>query len=215
MEQVEFQKLIDRLETEETDVRLVEISDEEMKGLTPQQANELVARYGSNTLMMLPEREQRFFVWLKERDEEVWADLWGAEEEPYKVSLAFLNDLLPNKRGFLISHLNNEQNPFFFSAQNITADDGQVAVDAALDVVKANGQLTMDQAFMIEVWRAPIDIWRFAYIYKIPLEEVKKMVGWLVSEGMLVVTAPEEEETDDDILGDTPGLADFFGDDEE
>ena len=58
-------------------------------------------------------------------------------------------------------------------------------MESALDIINEKGQLAMEQAFMVEVWRGPIDQWRFAYMYNLPLSEVKKMVHWLITEGLL------------------------------
>lgn len=189
-----FSLLINRLDPANTAVHIAEISDAEMSTLSAEQVQELVARFGGNTLIRLPEREQQFFEWLRQHDLPVWEDLWGGEEEPYVVSISYISDLLPKRRGFLICDLAEQQN-FIFSEHNITRDEGKLMVDAALDVVAAKGRLTMDQAFMVEVWRAPIDIWRFTYMYGVALSEAKRMVLWLISEGALLLTVPDENET--------------------
>ncbi len=188
-----FSLLIGRLDPANLAVHIAEISDDEMRELSAEQAQELLARFGSNTLIRLPQREQQFFEWLRQHDAPVWDDLWGGDQEPYIVSLGYLNDLLPGRRGFLICDLAEQQN-FIFSSHNITHDEGKLMVDAALDVVAANGRLTMDQAFMVEVWRGPIDLWRFAYMYGVSLAEAKRMVLWLISEGALLLTVPEESD---------------------
>ncbi|MCC7437175.1 MAG: hypothetical protein IT211_01625 [Armatimonadetes bacterium] len=189
-----FSLLIHRLDPANTAVHIAEISDAEMSELSAEQVQELLARFGSNTLIRLPEREQQFFEWLRQHDAPVWEDLWGGDQEPYIVSLGYLSDLLPGRRGFLICDLAEQQN-FIFSSHNITHDEGKLMVDAALDVLAANGRLTMDQAFMVEVWRGPIDLWRFTYMYGVSLAEAKRMILWLISEGALLLTVPEEDQT--------------------
>lgn len=189
-----FSLLIHRLDPANTAVHIAEISDAEMSELSAEQVQELLARCGSNTLIRLPEREQQFFEWLRQHDAPVWEDLWGGDQEPYIVSLGYLNDLLPGRRGFLICDLAEQQN-FIFSSHNITHDEGKLMVDAALDVLAAKGRLTMDQAFMVEVWRGPIDLWRFTYMYGVSLAEAKRMILWLISEGALLLTVPEEDQT--------------------
>lgn len=186
-----FSLLINRLQPASTDIHIAEISDAEMSDLSAEQAQELVARFGSNTLIRLPQREQQFFEWLRQNDPPVWNDLWGDDEDPYVVSLGYLNDLLPKRRGFLICDLAEQQN-LIFSQQSITHDEGKLMLNAALDVVAAKGRLTMDQAFMVELWRAPIDIWRFTYMYGVSLDEAKRMVLWLISEGALLLAAPAD-----------------------
>jgi hypothetical protein len=141
---------------------------------------------------MLPARDREFYAWLRQQDPAIWDDLWEGDEEPYLVGIGNLPDLLPNRRGFLISDLANNPN-YYFSDSHIT-DDGRIYFDAALEIVKNNGKLSLQQAFVVEVWRAPIDQWRFAYMYNIPLATVKEMVQWLLDEGILTLSLQEEED---------------------
>jgi hypothetical protein len=192
MEQYEFNEMVERLRGGETSVRKVTIPEEMIARLSREQAEELVSIYGSTTLMTLPASEQRFFRWLRDADPSVWEDLWGGgDDEEYLVSIAYLPELLPKRRGFLICDLVEQQN-YFFTEQSITPEDGKIYLDAALDIVHESGKLAMEQAFVIEAWRAPIDQWRFAYNYRVPLEEVKKMVLWLIAEGILLLP-PEDD----------------------
>ncbi len=188
----QFHELVQRLRPVGEGIAAVQITEAEMMDLSREQAEELVALYGSTALIMLPTRERAFFDWLREHDEPVWNDLWAGDETPYRVSLAFLPELLPNRRGFLICDLVNEQN-VYFTAENITAEDGSPYLDAAISIVKNEGKLSMDQAFVVEVWRAPIDQWRFAYLYRQPLQDVKAMVAWLIAEGILTLPQRESE----------------------
>jgi hypothetical protein len=192
MEQKDFDMFIQMLSGSEEGIRRVTIPESMIADLTREQAEELVARYGSTRIMSLPAREQQFFAWLRENDPAVWNDLWGDDEE-YLVSIGYLPELLPKRRGFLICDLAEQQN-FYFTEESITPEEGKLFLDAALDIVRENGQLAMEQAFVIEAWRAPIDQWRFAYNYRIPLDQVKKMVLWLISEGILLLPPTEEDE---------------------
>jgi|GEM_PF-883668 len=169
-------------------MHIAEITPDELAALTREQAQELVARYGGHTMIRLPEREVEFFDWLRASDPDVWNDLWGEDEEPYLVGLAYLPDLLPRGRGFLICDLTTQPN-LWFGAESITREEGVGLLDASLGLVRDSGRISMEQAFVVEAWRAPIDVWRFAWMYNRPLDEVKSMVGWLVSEG--VVLLPE------------------------
>jgi hypothetical protein len=200
MTEAQFTELIERLRPLDEGIHSVKITEEEIAGLTREQAEQIVALYGSNALITLPGKEQEFFAWLRKNDEPIWKDLWEGEETPYQVSLGFLPDLLPNRRGFLICDLVDNPN-YYFTRDNITAEDGSPFLDAALEIVKNEGKLSMDQAFVVEVWRAPIDQWRFAYLYRQPLAEVKKMVEWLLSEEILMLPQPEP---DDEPWGKTP-----------
>lgn len=188
-----FAALCERIDHDQTPLRIVEITDDEYAELSREDAARLVERFGGNTLIPLPAREREFFDWLREADPSVWDDLWGDEETPYRVSLAFLPDLLPKGRGFLICDLVGQQN-FNFGVENITQDEGVGVLDAAMEILRANGRLGLYQAFLIEVWRAPIDQWRFAWMYTIALESVKEMVIWLVSEGILTLPHSNEHQ---------------------
>ena len=188
-----FRDLVDRMRPAGEGIHPVEITEEEMMSLTREQAEELVALYGSSALMTLPSKEREFFAWLRTNDEPIWNDLWEGDEKPYQVSLSYLPDLLPNRRGFAICDLIEHQN-FYFTVDNITAEDGSPFLDAALAIVKNEERISMEQAFVVEVWRAPIDQWRFAYMYGVPLEQVKKMVGWLIAEGILSAPAQRADE---------------------
>jgi len=188
-----FRALIERLRPSGEGIHSVQITEEEIADMTREQAEEIVALYGAMTLISLPRREREFFAWLQKEDPLIWSDLWGADEQSYRVSLGFLPDLLPNRRGFPICDLVDNQN-YYFTVDNITTEDGAPYLDAAMEIVKSEGRLSMDQAFVVEVWRAPIDQWRFAYMYRQPLDEVKRMVQWLIAEGILTLPAQREEE---------------------
>jgi len=194
MEQSLFEQLIERFaQPESTGLAVAEISGEELAGLTVEQAAELVERFGGTAMIRLPDRERKFFDWLREHDPSVWIDLWG-EEGNYHVSLSHLPSFLPGGRGFPICDLYNQEN-FFFTQEEITAEDGKIFIEQALDVLAENEKLAMEQAFAIEVWRGPIDQWRFAWMYDLPLVEVKKMVIWLIREGVL--DAPRQRAEND------------------
>ncbi len=215
MERSEFDQLIRRLEPQSDAIEQSELRGEEIDQLSAEQAAELVTRFGTNRLITLPERERTFFEWLRANDPPIWQDLWGGEETPYVVSLAYLQDLLPRRRGFLICDLVDNEN-FCFTSQHITAEEGKLLLDAAIETIKEDGQLTLEQAFITEVWRAPIDLWRFSYMYDIELSTIKQLVHWLIEEGILIRPdslsdeASEEAADDDDAGGTTTGMADKF-----
>lgn len=197
MERKKFEELVEEIRPsgEETLVK-TEIAQDDLESLTKEQAEELVALFGSTTLIRLPEREREFFEWLRQEDRAVWEDLWGdaPEGELYYVSMAHLTSLLPGRRGFPVCDLVENDN-YYFTGEDLTPEEGKVFVENALDIVADQGELSMDQAFAIEVWRGPIDQWRFSWMYKLPLAEVRKMVHWLITEGILRVPKqrPENE----------------------
>ncbi len=187
-----------------------ELSDEDFAAISEEQAAELSTTYGGGVLVRLPEKERTFFTWLLEHDPEIWNDLWGSADDPlvYYVGASHISSFLPKKRGFPICDLTESAN-YHFVGDDITDENGKVHLETALDVVAQQRTLAMEQAFVIEVWRAPIDQWRFAWLYKLPLEEVKKMVHWLIGQEILRVptqrdpNAPmiEVEEKSADPLG--------------
>lgn len=190
----------ERLDNESADgLTRKELSEEEYLAITPEQADELVAMYGGTTLIKLPERERTFFDWLKVNDRPIWDDLWGEDDGgDYFVALSHLPSFLPSRRGFPICDLVTHDN-YYFTEVEITNEDGKLALDSALDVVKEHGSLTPYQAFLIEVWRGPIDQWRFAWMYDLPLPEVKKMIHWMLTENLLhaPMQRPEQVETEE------------------
>lgn len=183
-----------RPEGEETLI-YAEIPQTDLESMSREQAVELIEMFGATTLIRLPNREREFFEWLREEDAPVWEDLWGDTpvDELYYVSISHLTSLLPGARGFPVCDLVSNDN-YFFTGDDLTPEEGKIFVEHALDVIAEQGDLTMDQAFAIEVWRGPIDQWRFAWMYGIPLPEVRKMVHWLITEGILQVPQQRPDE---------------------
>jgi len=188
-----FTALCARTQDDSATLRTLQITDSELADLTREQADTLVELFGANTLMHLPAREVEFFEWLRDNDPSVWQDLWGEDGPAYLISIAFLPDLLPKGRGFLICDLTSHQN-FNFAVGNITPEEGTGLLGAAIDVVRAQGRLQLHQAFLVEVWRGPIDLWRFAWMYNVSLDVVKEMVVWLISEGALSLPTAESSD---------------------
>jgi len=189
----EFEDLARRIQPSAEGIHMVDITEEEIASLTREQADQLVVLYGSSALITLPRKEREFFDWLREHDEPVWNDLWGSDETPYQVSFAFLPDLLLNRRGFAICDLVDNPN-YYFTVDNISLEDGTLFLDAALTIIRREERISMEQALVVEIWRAPIDQWRFAFLYGLPLDQVKAMVHWLMSEGILAPPAQREED---------------------
>jgi hypothetical protein len=175
-------------------IEKITFDEDELMSLTNEQAQELSIYFGSQFLIKLPLKEREFFDWVKEQDIDVWQDLWGDCEEPYFVSMSFLQDFLPKARGFPICDLQKLDN-YYFSQHNITSENGSPFCDASLEAVKAGGKIRIDQAFIVEIWRAPIDIWRFSYMYNTPLFAVKEMVEWLLKEEIITKTIDSELES--------------------
>ncbi len=100
-------ELINWCKEETKEKKYIKFPEELFISLTLPQAKLIAKKFGSNTLIMLPEKEINFFNWLKEEDPEVWNDLWSENtiDEPYTIAIGFLPMLLEQKRGFPICDL--------------------------------------------------------------------------------------------------------------
>ncbi|TAL67597.1 MAG: hypothetical protein EPN82_14180 [Bacteroidetes bacterium] len=184
-----------------TDIELIKWCEEEAKGkkyitftediflsLSLAQSELIVKKFGSNTLLMLPEKEISFFNWLKEQAPEVWDDLWGnleIGEELYTVAIGFLPKLLEKARGFPICDLLNSDN-YYFTKSHIITPESEMMLDSVKERFMAHQPLTIGQLLILEISVAPIDIWRFAYNHNLKIEDVKKAVENLVEDKVLI-----------------------------
>ncbi len=189
-------------ETQQGD--FVRMSDEMMAAMTVEQAREVIKQFGANTLLLLPSAEIRFFEWLKERAPEVWNDLWQEDEvgnQAYVVALAHLEDLLPQGRGFPICDLQNQPN-FYFTYKHILHEEAKPYVDAVLQKLEDGKQLSLAETFVLEIREKPLDIWRFAYNYKLDPEQAKAIVYELVEGGILQYTPSKDELSEYHVFGE-------------
>ncbi len=192
----------------------VEFASDVLQSMSAEQAMFLAERFGAGVLMRLPESEQRFFEWLRGSAPEVWQDVWGNNEEDnagednndedgssrhaspqaelYTVGIGLLPELIQEDRGFPICDLVREQN-FYFSLKSLNAEEAKPFVDAAISTAEAGERLSLAQMLMLEIRRAPIDIWRFAYLYRLPVIEAKKTALQLVQDGLLRHGSTREE----------------------
>lgn len=195
LEAERINEIVAMMSIEGEDLTEVELTDDDFSGMTEEQAADLAERFGGSTLVRLPQKERDFFEWLRREDPDVWSDLWGRapnETEGYFVGVSHLPSFLPKKRGFPICDLQENDN-YHFVGTDITDDNGKIHLETALDVVAEGRTIAIDQAFVVEIWRAPIDIWRFAWLYKAPLKDVRDMVRWLIQQEVLLVPAQREE----------------------
>jgi hypothetical protein len=169
--------------------------------ITDEQARALAEIFGSFMFMRLPRSEVRFFEWLRATDEEVWNNLWGEDipegesEEPYLVGVGVLPEMLREARGFPICDLTRQPN-FFFSIKNFNAEEIKPLIDATLQRVEERQTLSLQELFLLEIRRAPIDAWRFAYMYGAEVGEVKRLAAELVEDGLLRYAAEREDMSD-------------------
>ncbi len=165
----------------------VEFPEELLRSLTPEEAQQIAEALRRDTLMRLPQAEIAFFEWLREHDPAVWHDLWdNTDVQPYVVGISFLPYLLREpRRGFPICDLVTVDN-YYFAPAHITPNEGRAFLEAAQQALVEGKPLTLAQMFLLEVSRGAIDIWHFAYHYRVPLQAVKEMVADLVAGRVLL-----------------------------
>lgn len=138
-------------------------------------------------MFKLPEKEIKFFDWLKEKDPKVWNDLWGViDEKPYLVSTLFLPVIKSDPtRGFPICDLLDEDN-YFFAEQHVTDEESKVFIDVAKRKLESRKRMTIEELLMLEISTGPIDIWHFAYKFNLELDDCKVAVENLKNDEALV-----------------------------
>ncbi len=177
---------------------IVTIPDEIFWTITREQATALTEAFGTTVFLRLPESEQKFFEWLRRTEPAVWNDLWGMDvpegesEEPYLVGLGLLPEMLHEARGFPICDLTTQPN-FFFSIKNFNAEEIKPMIDAIVQRIENKVDVSAKEILLMEIRRAPIDAWRFAYFYKVPIDDVKLIVAELVEDGVLRYAADRED----------------------
>ena len=180
-------ELINWCEEETQHHRYIKFPEELFLSLTKHQAKLIAQKFGSNTLIMLPEKEIEFFNWLKKEDINVWNDLWSenAIDEPYTVAVGFLPMLIEEKRGFPICDLLKCDN-YYFAKMHIITPESEMMLDSVKERFMANQPLTIGQLLLLEISIAPIDIWRFAFNHNLKLEDSKNAVKSLVEDKVLI-----------------------------
>ncbi|MBL7973972.1 MAG: hypothetical protein JNJ85_03610 [Candidatus Kapabacteria bacterium] len=174
---------------------VVEFPNEVFQSLNDELSVAIVEKYHAHTFIRLPQREQKFFEWLRSNDPEVWNDLWQLDAEgvePYVVSLAFLPALLDPSRGFPICDLVNTDN-YFFVPLMLHSTEAKDFVEGVRNRFLQKGALTVEQLLALEADLAPIDIWHFAYHHEIDLERAKKAVERLVEDNILIHLKKSDE----------------------
>ncbi len=175
---------------------IVELPEEVWDTLTPQEAKILARKFQRGTMVKLPRDEVEFFEWLREEAPEVWEDLWGdvaAEGELYSVGMGLLPEIVA--QGFPICDLMFVPN-FYFTYKHITPSEGQALLAMILDKVEKGEELSLAERFLYEVQQAPIDLWHFAYLYNVSVEQAKEAVMDLIEGGALRHTPTRDELSD-------------------
>lgn len=180
------QDLIDYCEDSVAQQNYIKFPEDLFNALTSDMVKLLVEKYGDKHMMMLPEKDLRFFSWLKDSDPEVWNDLWSGDDlMPYLVSMNLLTAIKTKARGFPICDLLKTDN-YYFSEAHITDKESEILLESVKKRFMDSKTLTTPQLLLLEISLAPIDIWRFAYNHKIDVDEAKASVLSLVDDEVLV-----------------------------
>jgi hypothetical protein len=187
--------------------KYIHLTEAEYSQLDDKLMNLLLAEFAGKYMIRLPEAEIDFFEWVKTNDYAVWNDIWNdlyieendevaaetnshseyvAADVPYLVSIDLL-PLLLNKdgRGFPICDLQTTDN-YFFTMDNMVDEESKLLIEAVRELFWKNEQMTVGQMLALEISLEPIDIWHFAYKYKLDINTAKSAVKTLVDDNVLV-----------------------------
>jgi len=142
--------------------------------------------FNNNHMMKLPEREIRFFEWLKIHDPKVWEDIWfEATEEPYIVGVGLLPQLIDKLTGFPICELQFEDN-YYFTVNHIVDKEAQLFLESIKTRFLDKKELTLQQLLLLQISMQPTDIWHFTYHFNQDLNQSKLAIKSLEHDKMLV-----------------------------
>ncbi len=151
-----------------------------------QTAHQIAELFNGKFLIKFPEREIKFFEWLKKEDISVWNDLWAnSEEDLYFASISFLPVLIDKSIGFPICDLLDNDN-YFFTPEHIDGAEAKMFVDSIMERFMRRDSLTLGQSLLLNISAMPTDIWHFAYNNNVALEKVKLAVQELIDENLIL-----------------------------
>jgi hypothetical protein len=181
----------------ESTLAVIEIPDEIFWTITREQAKEIAEHFSGAVFVRLPASERKFFEWLRNEEESVWNDLWESDfpdeherTPPYLVSIGILPEMVYEGRGFPICDLSTQPN-YFFSYRNFHAEEIKPMIDAIVQRIENKVDVSPKEIFLMEMRRAPIDAWRFAYFYRMPVSDVKRIAAELIEDGVLQAASRE------------------------
>lgn len=182
-------QLLDWCRNQSDDNGFIEFDGEIFDSISQQQAELIKNELSHNILIKLPKQEINFFDWLKEADYEVWHDLWGGDNidhQPYIVGLTYLPQMVDSScGGFPICDLRSTDN-YYFAEGHMVDKESKILIDSVRDRFSNKEKLTVSQLLVLEISLGPVDIWHFAYKYKIGVEKAKFAVQELVEDEVLV-----------------------------
>lgn len=176
---------------------VLQFPDEMLRALSAEQQQFLARECGADVMVQLPVSDLRFFEWLRREDPAVWEDLWhdDIQPRPYVVGMALLPQVLQSNRGFPICDLVHTPN-FYFTHKHVRGEEAKPYLEVLRARLEKGESLDTAQLLLLEITQEPIDIWRFAYLYRVSLAEAKQAVLQLVGDDLLVYTPTREELSD-------------------
>lgn len=185
---METDRIIEQLE-KSIEGNLMRIPEELIEEIDEAKAFLIRDRFRGNVFLELPERERKFFEWLRREKPEVWKDLWGDvadSEELYRVSIEFLITLMSeNGRGFPICDLMENDN-YYFAPIHINGRENELLAGTVKTRFMNKQKLTAAQLLLMEISLEAIDIWHFAYKYGLSIAAARKAADELVEDGIIV-----------------------------
>jgi hypothetical protein len=163
----------------------------ELTNMNMELANKIKDHFHGIALMQLPEQEIKFFEWLKSEDPDVWNDLWINAEDPNLVSIDLLPHFIAEANGFPICDLIDEPN-YWFSPRHIKPK-GKEKFSVIEKKLSENKNLTVDEALLVELSQASLDIWHFCYQYNYPVKKAKNIVRNMHKDDLLVHLTERED----------------------
>jgi hypothetical protein len=188
---VNIKHLIEQKEQQLHSQQFITFTDSELSDLRPDHADAIINRFHGGTLMRIPDKEIRFFDWLKQEDTDVWNDLWEDEENMYLVSIDLLSQFFEGSSGFPICDLVDQPN-YWFNARHIKPK-GQEQLEIIIEKLEGREQLSLAETFLFQLSTVPTDIWHFCYQNNISVKKLKDVVEDMVYEGWLVHLTDRED----------------------
>lgn len=181
------EEIINWCESQDKDANIVILPEHFFEMLTKEQLPLILNYFNSDSVVRLPQREIRFFEWLKKNDPKIWDDLWNDDlYEPYLVSLSFLKLLLKEDyKGFPICDLKSNDN-YFFTPRQMVDKESSMLVESSKIRFLENESLTPAQTLALMISFDWVDIWHFAYNNRLPLEVAFDAVKQLVEDNVVV-----------------------------
>lgn len=166
---------------------IIDIPESIFKSINEEQAQLFINEYSNDTIFKLPEREIKFFEWLKENEPLVWQDIWDDElYPPYFVSIGLFHRFIDcDYKGYPMCDLQSNDN-YYFVPQHLADKESKILVESAKTRYIDKEPLTIPQWLALSISMGHVDIWHFAYKNGLSISDCKYSVNMLVEENLLV-----------------------------